>query len=164
MTPVIVPKIKEKLFLVSPNNFWDPRIPNFILNWQINRSIHIQLWWRGRLTAMTRYKSCTNIIWKPNKALWRLRILLPQLPNSQTKQRLSDIGKSRGSEGPNTKETNLVWKNEKPRSFIDLYQNISECGPPFISWSSSRDNDSTTVSTNRSFRYLCKMLFRTIIF
>lgn len=83
MTPIIAPKIKEESFLISPDYFWDPQVPNFILRRQINRPVHIQLRRSGRLSTMTRYEASTNIIRKSNKTLWGFRILLLWNANKQ---------------------------------------------------------------------------------
>jgi hypothetical protein len=162
MTPIVVTKIKEKSFLISPDHFWDPQVPNFILSWQINGPVHIQFRRGGRLSTMTRYETSTNIIRKSNQSLWGFRILL--LWNANNKwvltQKKRQLGKYWWLSRKITlfaKERNLIGQKEKPRGFINLRQNVPECCPPFIPATSCRNNYSATVSADRSFRHLHKI-------
>jgi hypothetical protein len=162
MTPVVVPKIKEKSFLISPDHFWDPQVPNFILSWQINRPVHIQFRRGSRLSTMTRYETSTNIIRKSNQLLRGFRILLLWNTNNrwvltQKKTTRKILAAKQKNNCLFAKERNLIGQKEKPWGFINLCQNVPECCPPFIPATSCRNNYSATVSADRSFRHLQKI-------
>jgi hypothetical protein len=162
MTPVVVPKIKEKSFLISPDHFWDPQVPNFILSWQINRPVHIQFRRGSRLSTMTRYETSTNIIRKSNQLLRGFRILLLWNTNNrwvltQKKTTRKILAAKQKNNCLFAKERNLIGQKEKPWGFINLCQNVPECCPPFIPATSCRNNYSATVSADRSFRHLHKI-------
>ena len=62
MTPVIAPKIKKESLLISSDHFGDSHIANFVLCWQLHRSVNIQFRGCGWLATVARNEASTNII------------------------------------------------------------------------------------------------------